>query len=191
MKNYLFLLLLVALPACTQQEPASQKPKENFIVNRVLIVNEQDEILMVMEQDVWAAPSFLYNKRQFLKESIDSLANAYGVKIASPKLHGQFSFKYDYEPYATIRNYYVARYLSGNIRIPEPMEEAKWVPSEQAIAMNTVTAIKQITRQIITYPNVVWGASFLVSHEGDTHPTKMVEDFYPLFEMVTEDDADN
>jgi len=163
-------------------DPPPQNVPENFVINRVLIVNEKNEILMIREQSVWATPSYKYSERQYVKESVDSLANAYGVKIDSIKLHGQFSFKYDYQPYATLRNYYVAKYVSGDLKIPEGMAEVKWLPSAEAIEINTVTAIKQITEQIIKNPTVVWGGSFMVSHVGDDHPTKQVEPFYPLFE---------
>ena len=137
---------------------------------------------MCKEQWVWATPSLLYSERQYIKEGLDSLSNAYGVKTTLPQLHGQFSFKYDYHPYATIRNYYVAHYISGEIKIPKGMDDAQWMPVPEAIEINTVTAIKEITEQIIKFPDVVWGGSFLVSHVGDDHPTKMVEVFYPLFQ---------
>ncbi len=185
-EKYISLLLVLSFVACKQQEDTHHAAKENFVINRLIIINDKDEILMAKEQEVWASPAFLYSERQFVKESIDSLATAYGLTITSPQLHGQFSFKYDYQPYATLRNYYVAKYVSGTIKIPEPMEKVEWIPSAKAIEMNTVTAIKQITEQIINYPKVVWGGSFLVSHEGDAHPTKQVEAFYPLFEAVSD-----
>ncbi len=174
-------MFLFGFLACSQNETSHQNSNENFTINRLIIINNKNEILMMKEQWVWAPPSFLYNKQQFVKEGLDSLANAYGVKITRPKLHGQFSFKYDYQPYATLRNYYVANYVGGEIKVPKGDDKVQWMPSSEAIAINTVTAIKQITEQIINYPNVVWGGSFLVSQEGDDHPTKMVEEFYPLF----------
>ncbi|MFK7936502.1 MAG: NUDIX hydrolase [Saprospiraceae bacterium] len=184
MKKYLplvFLLCFIA-SACSKNQDAHQKQEDNFTINRLIIVNDNNEVLMMREKHVWATPSFLYNERQYVKEGLDSLANAYGVKIENLQLHGHFSFKYDYHSYATLRNYYVARYVSGEIKVPEGMNEVKWMPAAEAIEQNSVTAIKQITRQIMNHPNTVWGGSFMVSHVGDDHPTKMVEDFYPLFE---------
>ena len=75
----------------------------------------------------------------------------------------------------------MARFEGGDLLVPPGLDEAKWVKIEEAIKLNTVISIKNITRQIIENPNTVWGGSFLVSHVGDDHPTKMVERFYPLF----------
>lgn len=178
----LFLLPFLAFSIITySQNNPHQNPTQNFTVHRLLILNDNNEMLMAKEQHVWATPSYVYKDRQYVKESLDSLANAYGIKIVDIKLHGQFSYKYDYHPHATLRHYYVARYANGKVKIPKGMNEAKWMPISEAIETNTVTSIKEITQQITQFPNTVWGGSFLVSHVGDEHPTKIVEAFYPLF----------
>ncbi|WP_299442692.1 NUDIX hydrolase [uncultured Aquimarina sp.] len=173
-------LVMVCLLSCNTNE--HQGSTHNFTVQRLIILNDKNEILMSREESVWATPSLVYNKRQFLKEGLDSLSNAYGIKVTDLELRGQFSYKYDYHPYATLRNYFVARYVSGELTVPNGLAEAKWIPVDQAIEKNTVTSIKEITKQIMEFPNVVWGGSFMVSHVGDEHPTKMVESFYPLLE---------
>ena len=178
--------------AITQEEtPKEEIPhylrKDNFTVLRVIIMNDKDQILMTNDQGFWGMPWVNFTKRQFVKEAIDSMALEHGVELSAIELRGQFCFKYDYKPNVTFRNYYVARYKSGEIKIPKNTIESKfekieWVDSAAAIERNGNTGIKEITRQIVNKPNVVWGASFMVSHTEDDHPTKMVEDFYPLFE---------
>jgi len=178
-------LFVFNILACNQSESNQnphQNPTHNFAVHRLIILNDNNEMLMCREQHVWATPSFVYKDRQYVKEGLDSLATAYGITIKNAELRGQFSYKYDYHPHATLRHYYVARYVNGEVKVPEKMEEAKWVSIPEAIELNTVTAIKEITQQIIAFPEAVWGASFLVSHVGDEHPTSRVEAFYPLFQ---------
>jgi len=177
--SIIFLLLVFNYCGYGQNNP-HQSPTQNFAVHRLIILNDNNEMLLVKEQQVWATPSYVYKERQFLKESLDSLAHAYGLKISNLKLHGQFSYKYDYHPYSTLRHYYVAQYVSGQIKTPVGMDQVKWMPVPQAIEMNTVNSIREITQQIIQFPDTIWGGSFLVSHVGDEHPTKMVEAFYPL-----------
>ncbi|SEM01376.1 hypothetical protein SAMN04487910_3914 [Aquimarina amphilecti] len=173
-------VVMLCLLSCNND--GHQDPTHNFVVQRIIILNEKNEILMSREENVWATPSLVYNKRQYLKEGLDSLLNEYGVKIKNLELRGQFSYKYDYHPYATLRNYFVATYDSGELKTPNRMDDAKWIPIDQAIEKNSVTSIKEITQQIMKYPNVIWGGSFMVSHVGDNHPTKMIEPFYPLFQ---------
>ncbi len=174
MRKLLFILwATLSFTSCQQDNPQNshRNPTHNFSVQRLLIINDNNEVLMAREDHVWAPISFLYDQRQYLKEGLDSLANAHGIKIHAPELRGQFVFKFDYHPYATVRNYYIAKYKSGEILVPDPMAEVKWFPMKEAIEKNTVTAIKEISRQILEFPDQVWGASFLVSHVGDDHPT--------------------
>jgi len=191
MKNVLpLLLLLSATIGCAQTHDASSEseeesvhwdPTHNFTVMRLIILNDRGEMLLGSEQDVWAQPSLVFESRQFLKENLDSLAAEYGIKIDSPKLHGYFSFKYEYHPYATMRSYFVANHVSGDIKNPERYDELEWMPIAEAIDKITVPAIKQITKQIIDYPNTLWGGSLMVSRDGKAHPTVPTEPFYPLF----------
>lgn len=171
---------MVSSSLVSGQNNPHQGPTHNFAVHRLIILNDSNEMLMCREQHVWAPPSFVYKDRQYIKESLDSLAQAYGLQISSTKLRGQFSYKYDYHPYATLRHYYMAELAGGEVILPKGMDEVKWMPIPEAIEANTVTSIKEITQQLICFPKKIWGGSFLVSHVGDEHPTKMVEAFYPL-----------
>ena len=174
-------LLTLALNACATTS-THDKASENFVVQRLIILNDADEILMVEDGSVWFMPSNIYKNRAFIKEDLKSLADTYGIQLTNLELRGQFSFKYDYESYATIRNYYVAQYAGGDLRVPEGLDAVQWIPVQDAIEKTTVTAIKQISRQIIDNPDTVWGGSFLISEDGESHPTMLVEGFYPLFE---------
>ncbi len=193
----LSLLLLVTIISCNEQSneiPQEEIPhylrKDNFTVLRVIIMNSENQILMVNDQGFWGMPWVNLTKRQFLKEAIDSMAMEYGIILSDIELRGQFCFKYDYKPNVTFRNYYVAQYKSGEIKIPKNTIESKfekvdWVEIPDAIERNGNTGIREITRQIVNNPDVIWGGSFMVSHTDDDHPTKMVENFYPLFKMGT------
>ncbi|MFD2823948.1 NUDIX hydrolase [Lacinutrix iliipiscaria] len=179
-KQIIILLAIFCLLSCNRNE--HQDPTHNFTVQRLIIINDYNEILMSNQKDLWFTPSLVYNKSQFIKEGLDSLSNEYGIKITSPKLQGYFSYKYDYHPYSTLRSYFVAKYVSGELKIPEGKDDVQWIPMDEAVEKCSVSSINQITKQIIKFPDVVWGGSFLVSQVGDEHPTKMVEKFYPLFQ---------
>jgi hypothetical protein len=158
-----------------------EDPTHNFTVQRLIILNDNNEMLMLKVADKWFTPSIVYEDREYLKEGLDNLSKEYGITTTSPELRGHFSYKYDYHPYATLRTYFVANYVSGEIQIPEGMQDAQWVPVSEAMSKTPVKSINQITEQIIKFPNVVWGASFMISDVDGEHPSKLVEDFYPLF----------
>jgi len=168
-----------------QEEIPHYLRKDNFTVFRVIIKNSKNQVLMTNDQGFWGMPWVNLTKRQFLKEAIDSMAIEHGIELSAIKLRGQFCFKYDYKPNVTFRNYYVAEYKSGEIKIPKNTIETKfenieWVDIPDAIERIGNDGMKEITRQIINKPDVIWGGSFMVSHTDEDHPTKMVEDFYPL-----------
>lgn len=175
-----FSLVLLSLLACDQN--SHQATGHNFTLQRILIFNEHNEMLMSREESVWAAPFLLYQERRLLKEGLDSLANTYGIRIADVELRGQFSYTYDYHPHASLRTYFVANYVSGELKIPAGLAEVKWMPIPEAIDSNSISSIKAITKQITDYPDVVWGGSFMVREDGEEHPTEQVEPFYALFE---------
>jgi len=199
MKRKIFKLipffLLVAFFSCNEQTdkvPKEEIPhylrKDNFTVLRVIIMNSDNQVLMVGGQDWWGMPWVNLTKRQFLKESIDSMAMELGIVLSDLELRGQFSFKYDYKPNVTFRNYYVAQYKSGKIKVPkntieDEFEKIEWVEIPEAIERIDNTGIKEITRHVLNNPDLIWGGSFMVSHTEDDHPTKMVENFYPLFKI--------
>lgn len=177
-----FLLAVLLLGSCKGQEDTHRDPTHNFTVFRLIILNDNDEMLMGREDYVWAPQAAIIDKREFVNETLHNLAESYGITIGQPELRGYFSYKYDYHPHATTRAYYVARYIDGEIKLAHPTEEIKWMPIEEAIEISTVTSIKQSTKQILDHPNTVWGGSFMVSRTDDGHPTEMVEEFYPLFQ---------
>jgi len=180
MRTIIFLAIL-SINFQSFSQSVHDDPIHNFTVQRLIVLNDKGEMLLSLDQHVWVPLSFVYERSQYVKESLDSLANAYGVTIKDIELRGQFSYKYDYHPHSTMRNFYVAKYAGGNAKVPEGLDEVKWVKVEDAIDLINVIAIREISQQIIEDPNVIWGGSFLVSRVGKDHPTRMVGTFYPLF----------
>jgi len=194
MKYLIPFILLLALSNCgdlqapplqsqsqEEESTAHQEPTHNFSVMRLMILNADNEVLMEKEEGNWYSPSFIYNKRQFIKEALDSLAHAYGVEIVNPKLHGYFSYKYEYHPYATLRSFYIAQYSKGEIMVSPPQEDVKWMPIEEAINKTPVKSMKEIMDQILNHQDTLWGGSFEIYRIGEEHQSRIVEDFYPLF----------
>lgn len=183
MKNSIILFLSVLfILSC---EPATEQPhhgaSNNITVKRLIVLNDQNEVLMGKVEGGWYTLSHVYNKTQYVNEAMDSLANDYGIKIKDLELRGYFSYKYEYHPYSTLRSFYVAKYVSGNIKPSGEAEEMKWMPIAEAIEKTPVESMKLGTEQILKYPDTLWGASFMVYRKGEHHHARLEEDFYPLF----------
>lgn len=135
---------------------------------------------MVKEEGNWYSPSFVYNQRQYINESLDSLANVFGIDISDIQLKGLFSYKYEYHSYSTLRLYYTAKYEGGDLKTPVGLEDVQWMPINDAIEKTPVFSMKKISEQLFNYPESVWGGSFMVFRIGEEHQSRMVENFYPL-----------
>ncbi len=176
-----FLIFIIVVSCNSSNESNHREPTHNFTVDRILIVNEKNELLLGREQNVWAAPYTTFDKRQFINESIDSISSALGITISEPEFRGYFGFKYEYHPFATRRAFFVAKYLGGEPIITDPTEEFRWMSIEEAIDSTIVDAWAHIYPKIINQPDTVWGGSFEVYREGSDHRTRIIEEFYPLF----------
>jgi hypothetical protein len=137
----------------------------------------------------WFTPSIRSNENQSLKEGLEGLATAIGIKIGLIKLAGIFSYKYngltDHIGLVSYRTHYTTNYKSGELIQPQDpndtTREYKWMPVKEAVEIITMSALKEETRQIIKYPKIVWGGSFLLNFENETFKSAdLVEKFYSL-----------
>lgn len=161
---------------------------DNFTLQRLLVLNDAGEILMVQGDLVtkegepsWFPLSLYSNTRQSITESMDSLALSYGLKISKPELRAYTTYKFTYHGQVSFRSYYVAQYVDGNLNAPKEGVVLKWLPVEEALSHIPVEAIRLITKQVLEFPSTVWGGSFLISENGEHHDTLVLEGFYPLF----------
>lgn len=161
---------------------------DNFTLQRLLVLNDAGEVLMeqgdvLKDQDepTWFPPSLYSNTRQSITEAMDSLALSYGIKISQPELRAYTTYKFTYHGQASFRSYYVAKHVAGKVIKSKGASVIKWLPVEEALAHIPVEAIRLITKQVLEFPNNVWGGSFLISENEELHETMILEDFYPLF----------
>jgi hypothetical protein len=180
MKNLLItLLLLLSATFVSAQKPKVQPVNQTII--RLTIVNDTGAILMRETENGWMTLSTYYDKRQNIHEAIDSLANAFGIQISQPNLAGLFTYKYDFKPTSDIRLFYVAKYQKGELK-PAKGEKLYWLPKEEALEKlgGTAESLKDMTKQILNYPEIIWGGSFILSRVDGKLMSKVEESFYPL-----------
>lgn len=157
------------------------KKLDNFTLQRLIIQNDAGEILMEQYEQGWSPPSMYSNTRQSVKESMDSLALSLGIKISKLELRAYPTYKFAYHDQVSLRSYFVAKYKEGDLITPKGAKSIKFMPMEEALPKISVEAIKLITKQVVEFPEKVWGGSFLISENGELHETLVLEEFYPLF----------
>lgn len=168
----------------TIPQPAAVKKADNYTIQRLLIF-KGDQILLEKGPNGWMTPALRSNENQSLKEGLDSLAKAIGLSIRLIKLSGLYTYKFiglpDHKE-VSYRTHYTAKYISGElVTSKQPDKMYKWVAIKNAVDSISNEALKAETSQILNYPKVLWGGSFLYTYKsGKLESIKMTENFYPL-----------
>lgn len=183
--NKTALILLLICIGLIDNIKAQQAPPSNQTVMRLTIVRDNDKILMRKTQYGWMTLAVYYEERQTIHEALDSISKAYGIVISKPSLKGLFTYKYDFKTTADMRQLYLAYYESGDIKSPTEDEEVFWMPIEEALEKlgTMVPSLKQMTKQIIEHPNILWGGSFILFEENGKMNSRVEEDFYALMKV--------
>ncbi|GGG12628.1 hypothetical protein GCM10011344_11680 [Dokdonia pacifica] len=180
MKKYIQVVAMLLTIQCINAQSTIDEDVNTTII-RLIILNDNGDILLKKATVGWLTIDTAFKKRQTINEVIDSLSIKYGISISQPNLKGVFTHKYAFKNTTYIRQLYVARSTTNELPTNKNVEFI-WAPKEEAIEKlsGTLPAIGEMVNQIIAYPDVVWGGSFLVDRKNGKITSKMTEDFYPI-----------
>ncbi|MBT8237560.1 MAG: NUDIX hydrolase [Croceitalea sp.] len=135
------LILLLLLQATTF---FAQESEHNNDVQRLIIINESNEVLMEHNEDGWMTPALIRHQNQSVQEGLDSLANTYGLKIAPPSLRGLYTFEFTSREKTSINSHYKVAHVSGDLSVPADKLDAKWVSMAEAKRLMNLPSFKAI-----------------------------------------------
>ncbi|WP_299601390.1 nuclear transport factor 2 family protein [uncultured Aquimarina sp.] len=185
MKKY---ILVVAMLLTIQFTNAQSKIDEdrNTSVISLVILNDNGDVLIKKATIGWITIGAFYEKRHTINEVIDSISNKYGVSILKPNLKGVFTYKYDFNNSLSVRQVYVAKSTTNDLPTNKNVE-FRWAPKEEAIEKfkSTIPSLGEMIAQVIEYPEVVWGGSFLIKKENEKKTSMITENFYPISDAST------
>ncbi|WP_299896691.1 nuclear transport factor 2 family protein [uncultured Aquimarina sp.] len=185
MKKY---ILVVAILLTIQFTNAQSKIDEdrNTSVISLVILNDNGDVLIKKATIGWITIGAFYEKRHTINEVIDSISNKYGVSILKPNLKGVFTYKYDFNNSLSVRQVYVAKSTTNDLPTNKNVE-FRWAPKEEAIEKfkSTIPSLGEMIAQVIEYPEVVWGGSFLIKKENKKKTSTITENFYPISDAST------
>ena len=165
---------------------AQETGNDSYTIQRLLIYNQKGEILLEKNDFGWMTPALRHNSQTTIKEGLMNLASEYGVKINSPKIAGIFMFMSDYKPISQFRQHFSCKIVDGKLKVPENKKDAQWFSISRAIEMMSLQetkaplVIRDMTKQLLYYPEIIWGGTFLLSKKEGKITYKTTEGFYPL-----------
>ena len=183
MKNY-FLVFTMLLTFQFANSQSKIDEDVNTTIIRLIVLNDHGEVLLKKASVGWLTIDTAFKKRQTINEVIDSLSSKYGVSILKPSLRGVFTHKYGFKNSTYVRQLYVAKSRTNELPTNKNVEFI-WASKEEAVEKlkGTLPAIGEMVKQIIEYPNTVWGGSFLVDRKNGKATSRITEDFYPISDV--------
>lgn len=165
------ILFLFSLGATAQEEKA-------FF--RLTIVNEQGELLVVKIKGsgVWVTTGLYEVPEKFSYDQFHNMASAYGLTIKDVTLHGDFQLSAGKgKPFQT--RYFYQAMASGEVqKVPDFIEEVKWMKPDLAYDRLTFPHISYLTKQTLNHPQQVWSAKVQRYMQDGKHKLQIIEGFH-------------
>ncbi|HZF44479.1 MAG TPA: NUDIX hydrolase [Sphingomonadaceae bacterium] len=181
-----FPLIVLAGALSAQAVAAEAVSDPNYTTQNLLVYNNKGQVLLQRNFMGWSTPGLRYDKRQTIRESLDGLATNYGVSVGNVRLAGMFSYRYGYTPAISTRTHYAAKLAGGTPKAPAGFDEVRWFSPPAALAavgsasQKSPPALVQLTRQMLTRPETIWGGSFYVWEEDKAYKSRPTEPFHAL-----------
>jgi hypothetical protein len=183
MKKLLLLSFIILLGLTSF---AQETGNDSYTIQRLLIYNQKGEVLLEQNDFGWMTPALRHNSKTTIKDGLTSLAAEFGLEVSSPKISGIFMFMSDYKPISQFRQHYSCNIVEGKLTIPECKKDVQWFSMNKALKMMSLSdtkaplVIRDMTKQLLYYPTVIWGGTFLLSKKDGVISYKTIENYYPL-----------
>jgi hypothetical protein len=173
--NLLFFIAFIGLNL------KAQEPKITTF-HRMLILNENGKMLVVKikNKDIWVTPGLYQNTTQSIKQGLDSTAKTYGLNIVDVKLRGIYGLKKPSQNYYSTRNIFVMKTNSTHTKLPEILDNAKWLPIDEVLKLINIPHINIFIKDVFKFPNKLrFGTVESQKIDGKMVP-EIIEEFYSL-----------
>ncbi len=182
--KFVLTVLLMMLSATVIR--AQETGNDSYTIQRLIVFNDAGQVLLEKNDFGWMTPALRHNTQTSINDGIKNLAAEFGLDVTRPKLAAIFMFMTDYKPKSQFRQHYIAERIDGQLKVPENKRDAQWFTISKAIEMMSLPdtkaplVIRDMTQQILNYPAVIWGGTYMLSKENDVISYRITENFYPL-----------
>lgn len=183
MKKFIFLSFIILFGL---KSFAQETGNDSYTIQRLIIFNKEGEVLLEKNDFGWMTPALRHNSKTTIKDGLMSLASEFGISVNSPKIAGIFMFMSDYKPISQFRQHYSCNKIDGELIVPKNKKDAQWFSIRKAIEMMSLPntkaplVIRDMTKHVLYYPEIIWGGTFLLSKNDGKITYKTTEAFYPL-----------
>lgn len=168
MKIIMKTILVFALILITRTLSAQEKI-DNYSFLKLYVINDEHKVLLVKWEDEWEIAGDRYNDPLSVKGYLNKMAGDMGIIIADPKLCGIYTQKWKEGENLTLMQYYQAKYVGGDLKIPDDCTDIKWFSYEDALEVIPYENMVRIMKKIKMHPGKVIGAAFERYRDENNH----------------------
>lgn len=179
MKNTFFILIAICLSINTYAQN-NDKPLDNYIIKRLIICNDNDELIVVKYGGTWNIPALRFNKSESYNQALANLTKEMGIKTSKPKIAGIFSFTYAFNSQAALRMFYVANYTSGKLKTKSGWDGIKWISKKDFLKLKNQDVYSLMASKVVEDVSTIWGGAFFLYKKEGKVKFNITEEFYPL-----------
>ena len=150
--------------------------------HRLLIFNSQNKLMVVKikNTDYWVTPGIYSKTKVGINGDLHKLAAEYGLTVSQPDLRGIFTLKNKQTSIELKRHFFNVNVIDGEVNTPDNIEEIKWLSIDDAVKTITFPHINLLIKQVMTYPENIWGGTVLRYKDQGKFKAQMISDFMPL-----------
>lgn len=141
--------------------------KGNSHFFKLMVFNENQEILLINFDGSWEIPGARYSDNSTIPNFINSMSKDHGIEIKNSELAALVTFHHEIRDFPTMMFYYRAQYLSGNLSTPPWGQDVKWFLIEDAYKVIPYQEMNYIMKSIISENSFLTGA-FIIEYDKNT-----------------------
>lgn len=175
----LYTLLLGSLSFVSFVSFAQNSGNPHFF--KLIIQNEQKEILLIKYEGAWEVPGSRYKGSKTITEFVEDMGQKHGVVIDDIQLKALVTFHHEIRNYPTMMFYFKAEYRSGELIIPSWGEDVAWYSLEEAYEFIPFPEMNYILKNI-SETDLLQGA-FKITYDIENEERKGFEIIQDLIKI--------
>lgn len=173
-------IVSIAILACITMALSSQ-PKGNLSYLKILVVNENNELLMVRHRGNWEPIGGTIASQLPIVDFVKEKVEVCNVECGEIRLRGLFSVYYGKNSLPYLYHYYTLEYTGGDIIPPSDCDSAAWFRAEEVMDKIAYKDMGRVFEKIQGNEDL-WSGSWYIIKNAETKERKVEnkQDFFIL-----------
>lgn len=173
-------IISIAILACITMTVSSQ-PKGNLTYLKIMVINENNDLLMVRHRGNWEPIGGTYSSNLPIEDFVKEKVSVCNVECGEIRLRGLFSVYYGKTSLPYVFHYYTVEYKGGDVIPPSDCDSAAWFSAGEVMDKIAYKEMGSVFEKIQGNADL-WGGSWYIMKNAETKERKFEKkkDFFKL-----------